>query len=364
MIFCKYKCGNEAVKFFKNGEGCCQRRANLCPAQIEKTKIKQHTPDPITGLTPLQRRERTLDTVDPITGLTWRALRTKKMAQTQVTSGDDGLTPRQRAEAKLAQIDPVLGLSLKEIAARKAQATMSQIDSSTGMTRLQLKGEKARQTWLMKPPEEIADINSRRIMSMMQLLDNGLTRYQISAKKGSITKTKVDPETGLSIAQKTAQKNKANHKWHQNITRGKASKESLKLFRLISDQVKHLPIQCIYGHDQGSEWWLRTKSGEIKYYDFTIPELKLIIEYHGERYHPNINKLSHSELDEWRTPFTHKTAQEIIDNDNLKLTTAIDHGFEVIVVWSSDNTTSTVDRIVDKISRVCAERGLYPSSHT
>lgn len=62
MILCEYGCGNEAMIIFKNGKHCCKKRPNMCQAQIERMVATQHTPDPGTGLTPLQQRQLTLNT--------------------------------------------------------------------------------------------------------------------------------------------------------------------------------------------------------------------------------------------------------------------------------------------------------------
>lgn len=364
MILCKYGCGQEATTLFKKGGGCCSRRAHLCPAQILKTKIQQHTPDPITGLTPLQKRELTLNKIDPLTGLSKRQVRTKKMAKSQVTGGEDGLTPRQRAEAKLSQIDPKTGLTYKQLAGKKAQQTLSEVDPSTGLTGLQTKTKKTRESWENKTVEELASIQAKRMTTMSQTLETGLTRYQKMGLKISKTKTTIDPESGCSIAQLVAIRNKQNPIWHQKTTRGRASKESLLIFDAVIKQVSHLPITYIYGHANGCEWWLRTKDGAIKYYDFTIPEIKLIVEYHGDRYHPNVNKLSPEELNKWRTPYTHKSAQEVIDNDQVKLSTAVEQGYELIVVWSTDVREQIIERIVNRICQLCAKRGIRRASQS
>lgn len=351
MIMCEYGCGNTAIVIFKNGKHCCKRRPNMCPAQIEKMISTQHMPDPVTGLTPLQQRQLTLNsTIDTNTGKSLMQQRIEKMTQSQTTKGVDGITPRQKAEQKLSQINPLTGLSKKQEAGKKAAETKkTRIDPSTGLTVMQSIVEKNRQAWETKDPEKRKMIAQKKNNSLNQIMENGLTKRQIQGQKISRLKRTIDPVSGLTTAERVALLNSQNPKWHSSITRGRSSKESLKIFDRIAQQVSHLPITCIYGHENGCEWWLKTQDNKIKYYDFTIPELKIIIEYNGEKYHPNTSKLSQQELLEWKTPYTNTTAQEVIRNDEIKRRTALAYGYTIKYIWSSDDIESTITQVAHQI---------------
>ena len=330
----------------------------MCQAQIERMVATQHTPDPGTGLTPLQQRQLTLNTtIDRNTGKSLMQCRIEKMTTSQTSKGADGITPRQRAEIKLSQIDPVTGLTKKQVAGKKASDTKkNKIDPVTGLTIMQSIVEKNQKAWKKKDLEERKIISQKKFKSLNQIMENGLTKRQIQGQKISQIKRTVDPTSGLTVAQQVALLNFQNPRWHSSITRGKASKESLKIFDPIAQQLSHLPLTCIYGHENGHEWWLKTQDNKIKYYDFTIPELKIIIEYNGEKYHPNINKLSLQELSEWKTPYTKTTAQEVVSNDEIKMKTAVAHGYSIQYIWSSEDIDVAIARVVKQIITLYEEQ--------
>ena len=212
------------------------------------------------------------------TGKSLMQCRIEKMTTSQTSKGADGITPRQRAEIKLSQIDPVTGLTKKQVAGKKASDTKkNKIDPVTGLTIMQSIVEKNQKAWKKKDLEERKIISQKKFKSLNQIMENGLTKRQIQGQKISQIKRTVDPTSGLTVAQQVALLNFQNPRWHSSITRGKASKESLKIFDPIAQQLSHLPLTCIYGHENGHEWWLKTQDNKIKYYDLTIPELKINI---------------------------------------------------------------------------------------
>lgn len=350
---CDYGCGKEATVVFKNGKRCCVKRCHCCPAQIEKTKKTQHTPDPTTGLTPLQRRQATLmNTVDTETGMSLLQLRTLKMRKSLVTVNPaTGLTPRQVAEEKLRQIDPVTGKTGKQMAASKAVKTLLQTDYETGLTGMQLKTNKIQNTRKLFSPEKKAEINQKRREALDQKdPSTGLTKRQIQGTKISQLKRAIDPKTGLSRAQLTAQKNKTNPLWLQNNTRGRASKQSMKIFGPLVERLQHLNLQIYVGSGANREWFLHdTINQVVRFYDFCIPSLKLIVEFHGEKYHPNPQLLTEEEWSKWETPYTKKSADECRKIDILKESIAIENGYEYHVIWSSCNITDAIHRLYHMI---------------
>jgi hypothetical protein len=354
-MICDYGCGNVAVVLFKNGKRCCRRRCHLCPAQVEKTRQTQHTADPITGLTPLQRRQQTLlETVDPESGLNLLQKRTKKMQVSQLTPDPlTGMTPRDKAELKLKQVDSATGKTLKQLAAQKALLSLSAIDPETGLTKMQLKTNKTHTALSLMSPDKKQEIINKRSNTLDKLDPvTGISKRKTMGRKISQNKNTVDPETGLTVAQRTAQKNKANPKWLENNTRGRASKESLKLFLPIMENIRDLNLKVYVGHEQNREWYLCDKLNKCpRFYDFCIPELKLIIEYHGEKYHPNPQLLDEDKWQSWRTPYTGKTADEVHEIDQLKHTLALEHGFEYHVVWSTSDIKSMI-KLLSGIIRV------------
>lgn len=130
------------------------------------------------------------------------------------------------------------------------------------------------------------------------------------------------------------------------FTAGKASKESLKLFIPI---YKHLRRNCglarndiLWGIDGSSEFFI-SDDGKFFLYDFTIPKLNLIIEYHGIAWHGT------SENDNRINPYGVPLKETFI-KDQHKKRIAEQNGFDVIVVWSTDNPIETENMIKDVIN--------------
>lgn len=213
LMECDYGCGNQATFIFKNGKRCCAKRCNLCPAQITKTKLTQHTPDPITGLTPLERRQITLrETIDSSTGLSSMELKNLKFQKSLMTVDQTtGITPRDKAKRTLQQIDPVTGKTKKQLATEKALQTLSQIDPNTGLTLIQVRTKKTQAKQREFEQEKRIKINQKRNNTLDQIdPKTGLTRRQLRGLSISKQKRLIDPCSGLSQAQLVAIKNKTN----------------------------------------------------------------------------------------------------------------------------------------------------------
>jgi very-short-patch-repair endonuclease len=131
--------------------------------------------------------------------------------------------------------------------------------------------------------------------------------------------------------------------------REQASKASVEVFKESMEFLSKKGIQYNIGTGDNKEFIIQN---DIKkyFYDFTIPSLNLIFEYQGEHVHPNPNK----DLSNWRQVFTNETAEEVQDKYNIKLQAAIDEGFEVVEIWSSnfykDNSKMVLNKIKEKLN--------------
>jgi hypothetical protein len=82
---------------------------------------------------------------------------------------------------------------------------------------------------------------------------------------------------------------------------------------------------CLYGNN---EYFIYdNESHKIYFYDFTILDKKLIIEYHGSHWHANPDKSSK----EWKN--TLYTYEESLLKDSEKKNAAIKQGFNFYVIW-------------------------------
>lgn len=73
------------------------------------------------------------------------------------------------------------------------------------------------------------------------------------------------------------------------------------------------------------------------FYDLSFPNEKIIIEYNGHMWHPNKNKLTELEWNEWRSIYGNFTADEIYNKDRIKIQFAESLGYEIFEIWSNEN---------------------------
>lgn len=86
-------------------------------------------------------------------------------------------------------------------------------------------------------------------------------------------------------------------------------------------------------------------NGQIRFFDFTIPKLKVVVEYNGVAFHPRVGDY------EWRNPHG-KTYDEVVANDNLKRQMAEDKGYTVLYVWSDEDLDAALDRLSMEILEI------------
>jgi hypothetical protein len=119
-----------------------------------------------------------------------------------------------------------------------------------------------------------------------------------------------------------------------------ASKISLKYWTPLIEYAKSLKISKYnYGVEGNAEFFLTDiKNGKSYFYDLVFPELKLIFEYNGEHVHPNKEKLSETQWNNWRLPWDATITADIkyLQDTNKKDFAEI-NGFKIVYIWSSDN---------------------------
>ena len=122
-----------------------------------------------------------------------------------------------------------------------------------------------------------------------------------------------------------------------------ASAESLKV--LLPLYNKHKDDVAIYlGIEGSNEYFLRNEK-TIFFYDFTIPELKIIVEYNGSKFHPNVQYLTESELKNWKSLFSNEPAELVQIKDATKRKIAEHNGYTVITVWDTNNVDESINMI-------------------
>ena len=117
-------------------------------------------------------------------------------------------------------------------------------------------------------------------------------------------------------------------------TGGYVSKESLKFFIPLYKFCRKLNIDkndIYFGISGSREFFIKDKSLPINggyFYDFCIPKLNIVVEYHGIFWHPK-------NIDSWRNPFS--SFLEAKSKDEVKQLLAEQFGFDYYIVWSDDN---------------------------
>lgn len=152
---------------------------------------------------------------------------------------------------------------------------------------------------------------------------------------------------------------------HNNGTN--ISKASLKQFKEILKYLKKYNnnnnnnICVYYGNtdENKKEYFLYDKINKQYYfYDLTIlyGDIKIIIEYHGNMFHPNKDKLTTKEWNDWKCLFNESLdADTKYKYDKIKKDVAITNGFKYLEIWDNDNFKENNN----KIKRFLINNGLY-----
>jgi hypothetical protein len=131
-------------------------------------------------------------------------------------------------------------------------------------------------------------------------------------------------------------------------TAGYVSKESLSFFIPLYKFCRKLGLnrKDIYFGIAGSrEFFIKDNNlseNGGKFYDFAIPKLNIIIEYHGIFWHPK-------KIEEWNNPWV--DYESAVLNENYKKNLAENRNMDYIIVWSDDNLKEKFEEICNKIKR-------------
>lgn len=126
-----------------------------------------------------------------------------------------------------------------------------------------------------------------------------------------------------------------------------ASKKSLTVFLPVYNKYKDI-VNIYLGIEGNNEYFLRD-GNSILFYDFTIPEIKLMVEYNGSKFHPNIDMLTESDIRSWKSLFSGEDASTIIAKDIVKKKIAEHHGYKLITIWDTDDVEKSIQLIEKNI---------------
>jgi hypothetical protein len=128
------------------------------------------------------------------------------------------------------------------------------------------------------------------------------------------------------------------------------SNESINFFNTLIDSITYLKIENILYKQNELKLYDSIKH-KLYMFDFTIPTLKIIIEYNGGTWHPDFEILSEKEIKEWKNPFTGMDAYTKQKEDNEKLDFARKLGYNIYVVWNTRDLKIQLDYIKGEINK-------------
>jgi hypothetical protein len=139
----------------------------------------------------------------------------------------------------------------------------------------------------------------------------------------------------------------------RNVKFNNASKESLIYFTkltsiLIENGIKYDDI--LYGVEDKSEHFIFHDKGWYLY-DYTILSYKIIIEYNGEKWHPNPMRMTLENWSKWKCISSGISADEKYKKDEKKKKHAMDNGYSFLEIWSDDSFEYNWDKIISFIEK-------------
>jgi hypothetical protein len=207
--------------------------------------------------------------------------------------------------------------------------------------------EKWQNTLNSKPEEEKRKINAKKSNGTMEWAlrksngDEELAKNilkELSVKKDVYSWDALMRKTGGDVEE--AKKLREAHLFRILNNNGKYySKESIVVLNPIYEHIKSkMPDATILWKDY--EYFIRYNN-RFYMYDFTIKEIKVIIEYHGKYWHPREGETS------WKN--IAKTYDDAIKTDRLKEKLARDKEYSYYVIWSDDDIQKVSEKIMKDI---------------
>lgn len=141
-----------------------------------------------------------------------------------------------------------------------------------------------------------------------------------------------------------------NRRYSENETT-QASKESLiNVFNYLCENVDTLYSDLLYFVGAfGKKEYTIIQNNKRYFYDFAIPEIKLVVEYHGSRYHYNENY-------NYENIKLYKTLEEMKEYDINKRLFTEKLGYTYIEVFDTDNFEEKINIVLNTIKEKIKEK--------
>jgi G:T-mismatch repair DNA endonuclease (very short patch repair protein) len=196
--------------------------------------------------------------------------------------------------------------------------------------------EKKRQTFL----KHYGVDNIRKWKPFYDYVDKVIEEKYGMSKSEFLRKRSKEVWAKKTDEQKTEWLNKSIHR--DDVIRKNIGYRSSKLETRIEDTLKENNIT--YTH----QFLIKETSKKRKYYDFYLPEYKILIEVNGDYWHANPNIYKTNDIIHYC--FGHKKAKEIWDKDKIKQEIAESKGYKIIYIWERElNKLETNKQILEHI---------------
>lgn len=169
---------------------------------------------------------------------------------------------------------------------------------------------------------------------------NATLEYHIE-KYGEIEGIKIFKDRHSKRMKKLIKNTKQNYKYYG------VSRESINFFESIISELSDFDFTYLYDENE----LMLYGNGKTNFYDFTIPEIKTIIEYCGTHVHANPN-WSDSKKNKWMHVFNKEKYDICYKNDKLKFELAEKNGYDIYVIYTDDDVVEFKKNFVNKIKEL------------
>lgn len=126
---------------------------------------------------------------------------------------------------------------------------------------------------------------------------------------------------------------------------GRSSKSALTFFKYIDQVLKeqNINVRSLYQDKENNNHEFRIRDDNMKWfcYDYTIKDLNLIIEYHGEHCHPRKEQI----VSDWKHFYSGESAENVFRKDFYKQRLAESKGYKYHIIWHSDSSVTKNEKI-------------------
>ncbi len=132
------------------------------------------------------------------------------------------------------------------------------------------------------------------------------------------------------------------------VKSSKSSKEAYYFFVPIYKFLRKNKIEIsdiFWGVGKSNEWFISFDKNFFLY-DFTIKSLKIIIEYHGIKFHPKEGQI------DWKPIFGNMSYEEKLSLDNIKENIAKEKGFKYFKVYSDEDLKNKQNEIIEYLIKL------------